>query len=64
MNAEENAAIKSDEIGGHGLAPSPVRCDFCDGLGTITYNPNLNPNDFQGIAFAKCGQCGGTGTQL
>jgi hypothetical protein len=26
MTAEENATIKTDAPGGHGLAPSPVRC--------------------------------------
>ena len=64
MTAETDVAIKSDAPGGHGLAPSPVRCDFCDGLGAITYNPNLNPNSFQATAIAKCSHCDGTGIQL
>ena len=36
-------------------------CSSCDGYGSITYNPNLNPNAFPATALAKCTHCGGTG---
>ena len=36
-------------------------CSSCDGYGSISYNPNLNPNAFPATASAKCTHCGGTG---
>ena len=36
-------------------------CSSCEGYGSITYNPNLNPNAFPATASAKCTHCGGTG---
>jgi DnaJ-class molecular chaperone len=36
-------------------------CSSCEGYGSITYNPNLNPNAFPAITSAKCTHCGGTG---
>lgn len=36
-------------------------CSSCDGYGSITYNPNLNPNAFLATASTKCTHCGGTG---
>ena len=36
-------------------------CPFCEGVGSISYNPNLNPNAFAGTASARCGHCEGTG---
>ena len=38
-----------------------VRCENCNGTGSISYNPNLNPNSFPGIVIVKCTRCGGTG---
>ena len=35
-------------------------CTLCKGLGYLSYNPNLNPNLFEGIATCKCPLCGGT----
>ena len=40
-----------------------VTCQNCNGTGTITYNPNLNPNLFPGIASAKCTRCNGSGCE-
>ena len=40
-----------------------VSCHNCHGTGTITYNPNLNPNSFPGTAAAKCTRCNGTGIE-
>ena len=40
-----------------------VSCHNCHGTGTITYNPNLNPNAFPGTASAKCTRCNGTGIE-
>lgn len=34
-----------------------VRCEFCDGTGVVSYNPNLNPNIFPAVATAKCSHC-------
>jgi hypothetical protein len=36
-------------------------CRVCGGTGTISYNPNLNPNAFPASASAKCSCCDGTG---
>jgi|APGre2960657373_1045057.scaffolds.fasta_scaffold124006_2 DnaJ-class molecular chaperone len=36
-------------------------CSSCEGYGSISYNPNLNPNAFPATASAKCTHCGGTG---
>lgn len=36
-------------------------CSSCDGYGSISYNPNLNPNSFPALTSAKCTHCGGTG---
>jgi hypothetical protein len=36
-------------------------CEICEGRGSITYNPNLNPNDNAGSATSHCPHCGGTG---
>lgn len=36
-------------------------CSSCEGYGSITYNPNLNPNAFPAMASAKCTYCSGTG---
>ena len=36
-------------------------CSSCGGAGVIYYNPNLNPNEFPGVASEKCGWCNGTG---
>ena len=41
-----------------------VRCEWCDGCGVISYNPNLNPNEFFGHAVVKCVRCNGTGIDL
>jgi len=38
-----------------------VRCEHCDGLGSISFNPNLNPNAFPASTTAKCQHCDGTG---
>ena len=40
-----------------------VRCENCGGCGVISYNPNLNPNSFEGTATAKCTRCKGTGIE-
>jgi len=40
-----------------------VRCENCGGSGSISCNPNLNPNSFAGTATAKCTRCGGTGIE-
>jgi DnaJ-class molecular chaperone len=37
-------------------------CEYCEGYGSISYNPNLNPNAFPATATAKCTHCGGTGS--
>jgi len=37
-------------------------CSSCEGYGSISYNPNLNPNAFPATASAKCTHCGGTGS--
>ena len=37
-------------------------CSSCEGYGSISYNPNLNPNAFHATAAAKCTHCGGTGS--
>ncbi|MBI4029418.1 MAG: hypothetical protein HY376_03565 [Candidatus Blackburnbacteria bacterium] len=35
-----------------------TECQRCEGLGYLSYNPNLNPNSFPGIATAECSaQC-------
>lgn len=36
-------------------------CRFCEGAGTISYNPNLNPSVFHASASSKCPHCDGTG---
>ena len=50
--------------------PPPIRCDqspdadpcsSCNGCGVISYNPNLNPNEFPGVALRTCARCNGTG---
>lgn len=38
-------------------------CAACGGAGVQTYNPNLNPNSFEGTATAKCSRCQGTGME-
>ena len=38
-----------------------IPCENCGGTGLISYNPNLNPNQFPGHATAKCSRCNGTG---
>lgn len=38
-----------------------ICCEFCGGVGLISYNPNLNPTEFPGHAIAKCVRCKGTG---
>jgi hypothetical protein len=38
-----------------------VRYDFCDGLGAISFNPNLNPNAFPASTSAPCRHCEGKG---
>lgn len=43
--------------------PDPIACIACGGSGVISYNPNLNPSSFQGVATAKCTRCGGTGME-
>lgn len=37
-------------------------CEYCEGVGSISYNPNLNPNAFPATATAKCRHCDGTGS--
>ena len=37
-------------------------CSTCNGLGYLSYNPDLNPNLFEGVATCKCTKCNGTGT--
>ena len=41
----------------------PHVCTACGGSGVVTFNPNLNPNEFPGTATAKCGRCAGTGLE-
>jgi hypothetical protein len=53
--------VFADAAGSPAEAESEV-CSFCDGLGSITYNPNLNPNAFPATASTKCTHCGGTGS--
>jgi len=36
-------------------------CVHCEGVGGISYNPNLNPSAFPAMATAKCNHCNGTG---
>jgi len=36
-------------------------CSSCKGLGFLSYNPNLNPNFFEGFSTCKCTKCNGTG---
>ena len=36
------------------------KCGRCEN-GYITYNPNLNPNQFIGVASKRCKTCNGTG---
>lgn len=36
-------------------------CSSCNGLGFLSYNPNLNPNFFEGFSTCKCTKCNGTG---
>jgi hypothetical protein len=36
-------------------------CEVCEGSGSITYNPNLNPNDNAGSTTSHCPHCEGTG---
>ena len=38
-------------------------CNHCDGAGVISYNQNLNPNSFSGMAVATCGRCNGAGRE-
>ena len=52
------------------LAPAPgsaaglesEACEYCEGVGSISYNPNLNPNAFPAMATARCRHCDGTGS--
>lgn len=37
-------------------------CECCEGVGSISYNPNLNPNAFPASASAVCMHCNGTGS--
>jgi hypothetical protein len=39
-------------------------CPSCNGSGSVTYNPNLNPNAFPAATAAKCGRCGGLGYEV
>jgi len=57
----EITGVFADAAGSPAEAESEV-CSFCNGLGSITYNPNLNPNAFPATASAKCTHCGGTGS--
>ena len=34
-------------------------CECCKGVGSISYNPNLNPAAFPATTTAKCPHCGG-----
>ncbi len=58
------SVIKADQI--LALFPSLAEwevvreCQFCD-KGYVTYNANLNPNDFPDFATWKCNRCYGTG---
>jgi DnaJ-class molecular chaperone len=40
-------------------APQP--CENCNGRGVISFNPNLNPNEFPGVELRGCTRCNGTG---
>lgn len=37
-------------------------CECCDGTGSISYNPNLNPDAFPATTSAVCMHCNGTGS--
>lgn len=38
-----------------------TQCEHCNGLGIMEYNPNLNPDCFEGAAICQCNHCAGTG---
>lgn len=65
MNAPNNT---QDAITAFSPAPGSAAeveaevCSSCEGYGSISYNPNLNPNAFPATATAKCTHCGGTGS--
>lgn len=57
-NASLERAERSDDT-----LEDLVRCENCGGSGVISFNPNLNPNNFPDAATAKCTRCGGTGIE-
>ncbi len=47
--------------GGSAEGVESEACEYCEGVGSISYNPNLNPNAFLATATARCKHCDGTG---
>ena len=62
MTTPENPASPSAPPTGSDAGVESAVCEYCEGVGSISYNPNLNPNAFPATATAKCTHCGGTGS--
>ena len=62
MKPIENPASPSAPPTGSDAEVGSEACSSCEGYGSISYNPNLNPNAFPATASAKCTHCGGTGS--
>lgn len=56
---QPDAAVPCTGVVGDGAESEA--CEYCEGLGSIAYNPNLNPTAFPATTTAKCRHCGGTG---
>ena len=65
---EQPASVEPEELKalasatGSAAGVESEACSSCEGNGSISYNPNLNPNAFPATASAKCTHCGGTGS--
>jgi len=64
VKAQENLSMLESEILRGNVPDAVVEsevCECCDGAGSISYNPNLNPNAFPATTSAVCMHCNGTG---
>lgn len=62
MSADLPSPAMPAEARGEAADVESEICSYCDGYGSISYNPNLNPNAFHATTTAKCTHCGGTGS--
>lgn len=62
LEQSESANRRSPASGGSAAGVESEVCECCGGTGSISYNPNLNPNAFPATVSAVCMHCNGTGS--